>query len=110
MHLKILLPIIVVSTLFLLPASSDGYSILALMALGTKSHFTVLRPLLEELVTRGHNITLLSICPSNLQGIEEFVLEDIIDSSSFHNPFEENDSNKFTMLWKYSTLFADTIR
>lgn len=48
----------------------NGENILAVMPLPARSHFKSFQPLLEELVTRGHNLTLISghKLAGNLQG------------------------------------------
>lgn len=105
--------LVVVVVMILLPSLASTYSILAMLSLGTKSHFTVLRPLLEELMARGHNITLLSICPSNLQGIEEYVLDDVSDPlSTLSNPFDDSSSKIATFMNLYNIFeeLEDNVR
>lgn len=43
-----------------LPNNTRSYNILVFLPTETKSHFIGFRPLLETLVTRGHNVTLVS--------------------------------------------------
>lgn len=43
-----------------LPNNTRPYNILVFLPTETKSHFIGFKPLLETLVTRGHNVTLVS--------------------------------------------------
>ncbi|XP_025193262.1 UDP-glucuronosyltransferase 2C1-like isoform X2 [Melanaphis sacchari] len=59
-HLQLAILLLAVCSCCGLPNNTRPYNILAFLPAETKSHFMGFQPLLETLVTRGHNLTLVS--------------------------------------------------
>lgn len=53
--------------IYLVLVSVQAYNILCLFPYPGKSHFIMFAPLLDELIERGHNLTIVSFFPSDMQ-------------------------------------------
>ncbi|XP_057374691.1 UDP-glycosyltransferase UGT4-like [Daphnia carinata] len=74
-------------------SSIEGSSILVSVPFGTKSHKNMYVPLVQELVTRGHNITVITNYMTadfmNLDNVREIVLEQLcLNMSHYPNVFD----------------------
>lgn len=61
----------------------DGANILAVLPLGFPSHFRAYRPLFEEIVQRGHNLTLISSFPLNNRFKSNYKFVNVKEYSKF---------------------------